>query len=186
MSSHPDTQDSLEPEHLQHAAEHEKPRNRNSVMGYLLILFAAAFLLLLLSYLMQQRNSAETISSLKESVSAMQSVQDMMEQNEKLEEQVAELEKQVSTLQEELEEVSTLKLGVESELRGSYMALDALDHLRYLEEAYQKGKRQTAKELIEAMEQAGLVFYLPDTTNITSEDVPSPAERFQTIYDALY
>ena len=38
---------------LQHAAEHEKPHKKLSVMTYLVILIAAAFLLLLLSYFMQ-------------------------------------------------------------------------------------------------------------------------------------
>ena len=40
---------------LQHAAEHEKPHKKLSVMTYLVILIVAAFLLLLLSYFMQQR-----------------------------------------------------------------------------------------------------------------------------------
>ena len=38
---------------LQHEAEHASPGKRNSVLIYLVILFAAAFLLLLLSYFMQ-------------------------------------------------------------------------------------------------------------------------------------
>ena len=40
---------------LQHQAEHTRARRRISVMGYLLILFVVAFLLLLLAYFQQQR-----------------------------------------------------------------------------------------------------------------------------------
>ena len=43
-------------------------------MGYLLVLFAAAFLLLLLAYFQQQRINADTSNALQQSVSAVQSI----------------------------------------------------------------------------------------------------------------
>jgi hypothetical protein len=52
-------------EHLQHEADRVRPRPKVSVLGYITILFAAAFALLLLSYFMQQRNNEEVISGLR-------------------------------------------------------------------------------------------------------------------------
>ena len=62
---------------LQHDAEHERPRKPQSVLLYLVILFAAAFLLMALSYFMQRRASDAAIEDLRESVTAMQSVGDI-------------------------------------------------------------------------------------------------------------
>ena len=49
-------------EDLQHEAEHTRPPKRGgAVMGYLVVLFGAAFLLLLMSYFMQQRTNREAM-----------------------------------------------------------------------------------------------------------------------------
>lgn len=92
MNREPEEKQEHESGGLQHAAEHERPHKRLSVMNYLTILFAAAFLLLLLSYLMQQRTNSETIEGLKQSVSAMQSIDSLQKEKEGLESQVALLE----------------------------------------------------------------------------------------------
>ena len=89
MNREPEEKQEHESGGLQHAAEHERPHKRLSVMNYLTILFAAAFLLLLLSYLMQQRTNSETIEGLKQSVSAMQSIDSLQKEKEGLESQVA-------------------------------------------------------------------------------------------------
>ena len=47
----------------------KKPGKNTSVFTYLAILFAAAFLLLLLAYFIQQRNSEVAIDGLKDSLS---------------------------------------------------------------------------------------------------------------------
>ena len=93
MSQTPEQNHSQEEDNipLQHDAEHERPpRNKQqSVLIYLVILFAAAFLLMAMSYLMQRRSSDATIEDLRESVTAMQSVGDIQTQNETLRQQVA-------------------------------------------------------------------------------------------------
>ena len=61
---------------LQHAAEHERPNKRNSVLFYLVILFAAAFVLLLMSFLMQQRANQAALDDLQQtSDSTVQSLE---------------------------------------------------------------------------------------------------------------
>ena len=52
----------------------EKRHKRPSVMLYLVILFAAAFLLMAWSYVIQQRANHETMSDLEESSSALENV----------------------------------------------------------------------------------------------------------------
>ena len=48
-----------DPGSLQHQAEHARSRRQSPIIGYLMILFAAAFLLLLLAYFQQQRANSE-------------------------------------------------------------------------------------------------------------------------------
>ena len=65
---------------LQHAAEHERPNKRNSVLFYLVILFAAAFVLLLMSFLMQQRANQAALDDLQQtSDSTVQSLENMLQ-----------------------------------------------------------------------------------------------------------
>ena len=101
---------------LQHQAEHTRTRRRISVMGYLLVLFVAAFLLLLLAYFQQQRINTDTNNALQQSVSAVQSIQNLMADNETLRSQVADLEEQVETLtarSQELAEIEERRVGKE-------------------------------------------------------------------------
>ena len=101
----PETQDKQhrdQEEGLQHAAEHERPNKRNSVLFYLVILFAAAFVLLLMSFLMQQRANQAALDDLQQtSDSTVQSLENMLQENESLKEQNAELQAQVDALEKE-------------------------------------------------------------------------------------
>ncbi|MEA4934438.1 MAG: hypothetical protein VB071_12790, partial [Lawsonibacter sp.] len=66
----------------------QKTRRKKSVFQYIAILFAAAFVLLLFTYVMdkrqnellQQQNQAQ-IDNLQQSVSAVQSLQDLYDEN---------------------------------------------------------------------------------------------------------
>ena len=72
--------------------------SRVRVFRYLSILFAAAFLLLLLAFLMQNRTNQEAISDLTESVTTVHNV---VEENAALRERNAELEKKLSSASKE-------------------------------------------------------------------------------------
>ena len=86
-----------EVQHLQHEAEHAKPHKKVSVMGYLTILFAAAFLLLLLSYFMQQRANEQAISGLQAtSNNAFDSINNLIAEKDRLTGEVEDLEGIVS------------------------------------------------------------------------------------------
>ena len=147
---------------LQHQAEHTRTRRRISVMGYLLVLFAAAFLLLLLAYFQQQRINADTSNALQQSVSAVQSIQN-----------------QVETLTARSQELADT---MEKQTR-------AMDLFWQVNEAYVRGRYVLCRQLIQSLEDlsdgAPLKSYLP-TESTTDNDRFSPAERYQEIFKAVF
>ena len=61
--------------------EQEKPpRDKRMVLVYIVILFAAAFLMMGLSLLVHQRTNTQALDKLQSSVTAMQEVQNAQEQ----------------------------------------------------------------------------------------------------------
>lgn len=82
---------------LQHAAEHASPGRRSPVLLYLVILFAIAFLLMLMAYFMQQRTNEQTQNDLNEQTQSYQSavatLDSILAENEELKEQVEALQK---------------------------------------------------------------------------------------------
>lgn len=80
------------------------------VFTYLAIMFAAAFLMLLLAYFIQQRNNEAAMSGLKDSISSFESIDELMEENQELREALASLTEanealteQINTLADELD-----------------------------------------------------------------------------------
>ena len=74
----------------------DRKNRRSAVYLYLLILFGAAFLMLLLAYFVQQRSSEDTISDLRDSMNLSRT--QLLEQISALEELNAELEEQNNRL----------------------------------------------------------------------------------------
>lgn len=184
MSQTPEQNHSQEEDNipLQHDAEHERPpRNKQqSVLIYLVILFAAAFLLMALSYFMQRRTSDATIEGLRG-----QSVEDIQEENETLKQQVADLEEQLEEAQRELDGLQTLteNLTVMQE-----QLTKAMDLFWQIDEAYVRGRYSLCRTLIAQMEDttqgSALKESLPREST-TDTDRFSPADRYQEIYDAV-
>lgn len=178
-------QDRREDRHrLQREADQSRPKKKVSVVGYLAILFAAAFLLLLLSYFMQQRNNAEAISGLKDSVNSFQSVETLIDTNKRLQEengdlsdQVDELDQRITALEQEQVETQQAKQQLEKQLQ-------AMDWFWRIQRAYSRGSKSDARELIEAFEAAGLPAALPQTSP-ADPDGPSPADQYDAILSAL-
>ena len=188
MSQTPEQNHSQEEDNipLQHAAEHERPKKQQSVLIYLVILFAAAFLLMALSYFMQRRTSDATIAGLRgESVSAMQSIEDIQEENEALKQQVADLEARLEEAQKEAD-------GAQAQADGLTEAQErltrAMDLFWQIDEAYVRGRYSLCRTLIAQMEDttqgSALKESLPTETT-TDTDRFSPADRYQEIYDAV-
>ena len=179
----------------QEAALDQKGRQR-SVIFYILILFIAAFLLLLLTLVMERRANAESMSNLnqsltglRESVSAMHSAQDLYESNQQLQDQITQLEQQLQTAQGEKQELQrsleqqTARAESGEEERDRLVR--AMDLFWQIDEAYVRGRKQLCMELIEKLEAGQLSSALPREST-TENDRYSPLERYHEIHSALY
>ncbi len=177
--------DRRERSQLQHEAEHSRPKRRSSpVLGYLTILFAAAFLLLLLSYFMQQRNAEETINGLTNSVNNMQSVENLVQTNQRLQKENQELEDKADHLTDEVAALDAQQKKLQTDNAKQEQQLQAMDWFWRIQRAYSRGSRSEAKQLAEEFEASGLPSSLPQTSTAVA-DGPSPAEQYAALLSAL-
>lgn len=172
-------------------ARQQRKRQR-SVAFYIGILFAAAFLLLAMSFAMERRQNAEdmddlnqSLTGLKDSVSAMQSVQNLYEENTALLERVAELEEDLARAEEQRNYLADKVESQEAEKGVLQNSVQALDWFWQINEAYVRGRYTTARNLIAQLEESGLVENLP-RVSITENGRFSPYDRYQEIHNALY
>ena len=162
-----------------------REKRQRSVVHYIAILFAAAFLLMLMTYLMDRRentaamdNLNQSLSGLQESLSDQSSLQDIYDDNMALIQQVQELEDQVADLTQANEDQA-------AQLENQEKAAQAMDWFWQIDEAYVLGRYSLCRSLIGQLEEAGLTQYLPQES-ITDNGRFSPAGRYQEIYEALY
>lgn len=162
----------------------ETAHRQNSVFRYLAILFGAAFLLLLFTFISERRqnqlllheNEVQIDSLQQSSNSAVQSLENLYEQNDALKAKVKELEEQLQAAETQRKETAD----------NSAKTLAALDWFWQLDEAFVKGDRKAlCRRLIARMEEEGLVEFLP-AESATNNGRFSPAQRYQEIYDALF
>ena len=151
-----------EKDDLQHAAEHERPtRHTPSVILYLMILFAAAFLLLLMSFLMQNRSNQEAMDHLEAtSNSAMESLENRLKENEELKAQAAELEEENQALSTQIQEGDTQARQEQESLTGILQALADLNTLRSL---YNQGRYSDARDFLAGLDTEADGSYVTET-----------------------
>ena len=169
-----------------------KQRRQQSALRYITILFAAAFVLMLFTYLMERRQNEvlmqenqEQIEDLQQSVSAVQSLKNLYAENDALKEQLAQLEEKNSRLETEKNTLSGHVTNVELNLANAKKGLQAMDWFWQIDEAYAKGKYALCRSLIESLDTAELTGYLP-TESITDNGRFSPADRLAEIRDKVY
>lgn len=165
------------PGHIKRQQRH----SRRSVLQYLAILFAAAFLLLLLTYVMQQRieRAQDQIDDLQASSdSALQTLENIIAERDKLKEEN-------QTLNEELEQAWQDVQESQSQIDSQERALQAMDWFWRIQRQFSRGYTSAARELAEAFEASGLVDDLPDVS-VAEPDGPSPAQQYQELYDLLF
>ena len=161
----------------------EKPTTERErmkkVYTYVAILFCVAFLLILWTFLMNQRSSQAIRDEIKSGNSALQST---LEENDSLEARVKELEAQLAEAEEDKDSLSETVERKSEQLR-------ALDWLIEIENDCRAKNIDEAKENIRAFEKDGAAKDLPTEalrTSITGDDAPSPAARYQSIVDKLF
>lgn len=172
-------------EGLQHAAEHAKPGKKNPVLLYLVILFAAAFVLLLMSYRMQQRANQVAMENLQQtSNSATQSLENLITERDALSEQVDEMQTQLDEVKNQLKSTQTEKQTLQQQANDLSRQLKAMEYFWQIDDYYTRGFYTQARTLIGTVEEQGLQEALPKE-NTTGTDRFSPAERYQEIRNAL-
>lgn len=161
----------------------EKPTTERErmkkVYTYVAVLFCVAFLLILWTFLMNQRSSQAIRDEIKSGNHALQST---LEENDSLEARVKELEAQLAEAEEDKKALDET-VGVQSN------QLRALDWLLEIENAYNTGDLDAAKDNIRSFEETGTVEFLPKEplrTGITGDDAPSPAARYKAIVEELF
>ena len=167
-------------------------RRRQSALRYITILFAAAFVLLLFTYLMERRQTEalmqenqEQIEDLQQSVSAVQSLQNLYAENEALKVAIAELETELAKL-EASEDTLVGQLNTKQQaLDTAKKSIDALDWFWQIDEAYVRGRYALCRSLIQSLDDAGLTESLP-RVSITDNERFSPYDRLAEIRDVLY
>lgn len=169
-------------------AEHEdqspeksqKPKKNASVVSYIAILFSAAFLLLLMTYLMEHRQSAEALEGLRSSVSAMQSVESLYEENTQLAEENKLLEQDLYQTQQAQARLEEDQEALEEALALAQDSQVALDWFWQLNEAYVLRQTDLAISIIETLEGENLAHLLP-LASATDNKRFSPAHRYAEI-----
>ena len=166
----------------------EKPA---SATRYLVILFLAAFCLLLITLAMERRQNQllqeqnqEQIHDLQQNISAVQSLQSLYDENAALKEQLHQMEL-------DMQELNNALLETEANLHASNQAVDtldkavtAMDWFWQIDEAYVRGRYTVCKQLIDQMTQLGLEDDLP-LESTTNTDRFSPAHRLEEIREKL-
>ena len=169
-----------------------KQRRQQSAMRYITILFAAAFVLMLFTYMMERRQTEallqenqEQIADLQQSVSAWQSLQGLIDENEQLKVEIAALETKISQLENSVDTVTGQLNTKEQALDTAKKSLNAMDWFWQIDEAYARGRYALCRSLIEALDAAGLTETLP-RVSITDNGRFSPYDRLREIRDSVY
>lgn len=156
-----------EPPKQEPAPKSQGSRSR-PVKVYLTVMFLAAFCLLLLSFLMQQRNH-QAIVDLGSDIRATQEITELERENQELRHQLNALEEERAALEDRCDEIRR--------------AADAIEWLRQMEKA-SFASHQSARSLAERFDQTGLEDALPSTTPI--EGAGSPAKDYRDLYARLF
>lgn len=148
-------------------------RSTSNIVSYMVILFLTAFLLLVISYFMQQRQSdLEVITGLQNSgTSASQTIHNILERNQQLLDDNQLLREQLGVQQEAAQEQEQQLL--------------AMDWLWRIQREYYRGRYSSARELIRAFESSGLVDDLSDQP-LVDPSYRSPKEQFDAVRNALF
>lgn len=173
-----------QPEHLNEASNPTpksdppiKPARKQSVVIYLAILFAAAFLMLLLAYFMQQRNSNAVIGNLQSSISQFQTVDELREENQQLQNQLQALEKKLDALQAENDVLTQQHTDASNRERRAQTESDLRATLYAVEYLCGAGDFQSAAERLLSINDDDLLII----STAPDGGVPSDAQRYEAL-----
>ncbi len=171
----------------------QQRRRRQSVLKYVAILFAAAFVLLLYTFLLDRRQheltqveSQEQISQLQQNtVSATQRLDAIISERDQLKEENAVLQEQIKELEQKLWDAQSFSAGTQFDLSEKIKELRAMDWFWRVQRLYSRGSVRSARELAKQFEATGLQEALPDT-NYAGLEGNSPKAQYQELHDLLF
>lgn len=164
---------------LQHKAEHIRAK-KNSVVWYLLILFVIAFLLLLMSYFMQQRANQEDLNDIKDSISAMDTLNKIITERDALKEENL-------TLKGDLEIMTSAADQARDSLRSSADQISALNKLNLIRKLYNQRRYDEARACLADWEAAApgalraALQTVSDNLGDAERQIYDPAEAFDQL-----
>ena len=174
-------------------------RRQSSVFRYIAVLFCAAFVLLLFTFIMErrqyQRLQEENQDNKQQSVSATQTLNGILEENKALQDRVNQLEQELAQEKDAASAFEVSLDGAADALAHTENVLtwtsQAMDYFWQINEAYVRGKLRLCRSLIEQLEspdttpEAGpLAEYLPKES-ATDNDRFSPYDRYMEIRERV-
>ena len=194
LSPAPEQESKPEPEKK---PEHSRKHRQKSVFQYITILFAAAFVLLLYTFMMERRQngilqqqSNDKLNQLQQqSISAVQSLDNLYKENEELKQSVDYLQEQVAQLEQEKLKLDQDLAAAQDTNQWQQRSAEAMDWFWQVDEAYVRGKYSLCRTLMRHLEDTGdgdpLKNYLPQES-ATKNGRFSPYHRYEEIYHALH
>lgn len=158
----------------------QQRKKRNSVFRYIAFLFAAAFVLLLYTFMLERRQSQQQIDDLKQSNSAAQTLQGLIDENGQLKTETEQMKDQIKELQGLLAAAEEEQGLLQAQIQGEQKTNMAMHWFWQINDASVRGKTKLCRELITALEEAKLQDCLPKE-NITGTDRFSPYDRYMEI-----
>lgn len=171
-------------------------KKKNALVRYMAILFGVAFLLVLLSFLIQLRDSRETISDLSHAnSSALQNAGRLQEDNEKLSQDKENLERRIAELQTQLQATENSAKQAEAARKDTLNELAAVQktlaeqtrangHLLEAVQDWMNGEREKCAANLDKLElteldEAGQALY-SQLRRALSADTAENAEQGET------
>ena len=194
LSPAPEQKSKPEPEKK---PEHSHKHRQKSVFQYITILFAAAFVLLLYTFMMERRQndilqqqSNDKLNQLQQqSISAVQSLDNLYKENKELKQSVDYLQEQVAQLEQEKLKLDQDLAAAQDTNQWQQRSAEAMDWFWQVDEAYVRGKYSLCRTLMRHLEDTGdgdpLKNYLPQES-ATKNGRFSPYHRYEEIYHALH
>lgn len=159
-------------------------RRQSSVFRYIAVLFGAAFVLLLFTFMMERRQyqqlQQENQDNKQQSVSATQTLNGILEENEELKKQLEDQQEQLEELQSRYDKLEDDYTAAEQARIAQSRTAEAMDWFWQINEAFVRGRNSKCRELISSLEEAGLTEHLPKES-ITDNDRFSPYDRYMEI-----
>ena len=166
-----ETPSASEPKNSEDAAPSPTGRKnrRSAVYLYLLILFGAAFLMLLLAYFVQQRSSKTAISDLRESMNL--SREELLDEIRELKEQNAALNDDLARWQERYEEKDGEVLDLWNQSYDAQERLYSWTSFWELEQYYQAGDLIGCAAVLIIQSQGHFSYHTPDAARERYEEI---------------